>query len=173
MNKHDDCKIYMTNKTGDPNQLNQLPNEPITYFMIPVSWLCLVLRAAPLIVNSSGCNRIDLRNSCIEGGRGPGGGPIAGFGAGLHHLLSVVLRFDQNNVALGQKDAGQQAEAGSQDGKNLDSDHELATCAEVRWDKGDPHDEEDEHAEGHRLGLTGKQSKKDAASRERFFTQNG
>ena len=79
---------------------------------------------------------------------------------GPHHLLCVPFRFDQKNVALGQEDASQQAEAGGQDGKNLDSHHELSTCAEVSRDKGDPHDEEDKHAKGHTLRLTEGQIKK-------------
>lgn len=82
---------------------------------------------------------------------------------GPYHLLGVAFRFDQENVAFGQEDAGQQAEAGSQDGKNLDSHHELATCTEVSRDKGDPHDEKDQHAEGHTLRLTGRQIKKHAS----------
>lgn len=121
-------------------------------------WLSLVLSAAPLVINSSGCSRSsDLSGGCGERGGGPGRGPVSWFGAGPHHLLGVAFRFDQKDVTLGQEDAGQQAEAGSQDGKNLNGDHELATCAEVSRDKGDPHDEEDQHAEGHALRLAGRQ----------------
>lgn len=168
----------MYNKTRHPNQLDQLPNEAVAH--LP-STLChdlnivaSVLSTAPLIIDSSGLNcSIDLSSSCSEGGRGPGRGPVAWFGAGPHHFLCVAFRFDQKNVALGQEDAGQQAEAGGQDGKNLDGDHELATCAEVRRDKGDPHDEEDEHAEGHALSLTGRQRKKSAVSEEMVLMARG
>lgn len=111
-----------------------------------------------LIINGSGrSGRIDLSGSRGERGRGPSGGPITGFGSGPHHLLCVALGFDQEDVALGQEDAGQQAEAGGQDGKNLDGNHELPTGAEVSGDERDPHDEEDQHAEGHTLRLAGRQ----------------
>lgn len=122
--------------------------------------VCLMLDATPLIIDISRCSgSVDLRGGGGEWGRGPGWGAVACFAAGPHHLLPVTLRFDQKNVTLGQENAGQQAEAGGQDGEDLDSHHELPTGAEVRRHEGDPHDEEDEHAEGHALGLTWRKSK--------------
>lgn len=76
---------------------------------------------------------------------------------GSHHLLGVAFRFEEENIALWQEDATEQPEAGRQDGKNLDGHHEFALCAEVSWDEGNPHDEENQHAESHTLGLTGTQ----------------
>lgn len=134
------------------------------YFTPSVLWLSLVLSPAALIINGSWCHcSVDLSSSCSEWGWGPSRGPVTWFGMGPHHLLRVAFGFDQENVTLGQKNAGQQAKAGGQDGKNLDGNHELAACAEVRRNKGDPHDEKDQHAEGHTFPLTGRQSKKHAS----------
>lgn len=115
------------------------------------------LAAALLIIHSGGGGGgCDLGGRGVEGSRRPGGAAVARFGSGPHHFLRVLVGFDQEDVTFGQEDAGQQAEARGQDGENLYGHHELATCAEVRRNEGNPHDEEDQHAEGHALPLAGK-----------------
>lgn len=130
--------------------LSQWHNFYLHYFWI---LLLILMIISPLIINSSGCNR-GLSNSCSKRRWGPSWGSIFGFGSRLHQLLFIAIRFDQNDVALWQEDAGQQAKAGSHDGKNLNGNHELASGAEIRRDKGDPHNEEDQHAKGKTFCLT-------------------
>lgn len=84
-------------------------------------------------------------------GRGSGGAAVPRFWSRFHRLLCVAFSFHQDDVALGQKDADQHAQAGGQDGEYLNGHHELPDRAEVGRDEGYPHDEEDEEAEGQRL----------------------
>lgn len=133
-------------------------NEEQHLDTIIVDVQCLVLRPVALVINGTGHYSCpNLCSSCGQWGWGSSGGSVTWFGTGPHHVLLVAFRFDQEDVALGQEDAGQQAKAGSQNGKNLHSHHKLAPCAEVRRNKRDPNDEEDQHAKGHALPLAGSQ----------------
>lgn len=73
--------------------------------------------------------------------------------AGANFLDGVPGGLEQDDVDLIEEDACQQAEAGCQDGDDFHSRDVLPVGAEVGGDKGDPDDEEDEHAEGDELGL--------------------
>ena len=83
------------------------------------------------------------------------GGHLEGVcrGAAAHLLDGVSGRLEEDDVDLVEEDAGQQAEAGRQDGDHLHRRDELAVSAGVGGDEGDPDDEEDEHAEGDELGF--------------------
>lgn len=153
------CNINMNN---NPNQLTSCQTKQWHILHLhSVMWLKAVLSDAPLIIDPSGRRRsLDLSSGRGERGRGASRGAVSWFGPWPHHLLRVAFRLDQEDVTLGQEDAGQHAKAGSQDGKNLDGDHELAPCAEVSRDKGDPDYEEDQHAEGHTLPLAVRENKK-------------
>ncbi|KAM6472039.1 uncharacterized protein PHA67_003319 isoform 7-T8 [Liasis olivaceus] len=57
-------------------------------------------------------------------------------------------RPQDNNVALGDEDAAQEASTRGQDGEDLHSHHVLALGAQVGGHKGDPDAAKDQHAEG-------------------------
>lgn len=73
--------------------------------------------------------------------------------AGANFLDGVPERLEQDDVDLIEEDARKQAEAGCQNSDDLHGRDELPVGAEVSGDKGDPDDEEDEHAKGDELGL--------------------
>lgn len=73
--------------------------------------------------------------------------------AGANFLDGVPGRLEQDDVDLVEEDASEQAEAGRQDGNDLHGWDKLPVGAEVGRDKGDPDDEEDEHAKGDKLSL--------------------
>lgn len=86
--------------------------------------------------------------------RGPGGHlESVGGCAAAHFLDGVAGGLEEDDVDFVEEDAGQEPKAGSQYCNHLHSRDELAICAGVSRDEGDPHDEEYQHAEGDELGL--------------------
>ena len=67
--------------------------------------------------------------------------------ARANFLYGVPGRLEEHDGDLVEKDAGQQAEAGGQDGNDLHSGYKLAIGAEVGGNEGDPDDEENQHEE--------------------------
>lgn len=68
-------------------------------------------------------------------------------------FLGILLRPQEEDVALWCKYAAQEAKTGRQDGKHLCERGVLSRGGDVGRNEGDPHRAEDEHAEGDELGL--------------------
>lgn len=75
-------------------------------------------------------------------------------GCAAAHLLDCVAGgLEEDDVDFVEEDAGQEPKAGSQYCNHLHGGDELAICAGISRDEGDPDNEEDQHAEGDELGL--------------------
>lgn len=70
------------------------------------------------------------------------------------YLLNSVPRgLEENDVDFVEEDASQKPKTGSQDGNHLHSGNKLPIGACIGWNKRDPNNEENQHAESDEFGL--------------------